>query len=144
MTGKSRSEPPPFRHQLRVRYGECDAQGIVFNANYLAYVDVALTELWRAAFGSYDSTLERGVDTVVHEANLLFRASARFDDLLEIEGGFEPLGRTSAVLRLSFRRGEEELVEARMRYVFVAARSREKTEIPAWVRDGLAPFVLSH
>ena len=25
----------PFVHELRVRYGECDPQGIVFNANYL-------------------------------------------------------------------------------------------------------------
>jgi acyl-CoA thioester hydrolase len=142
MTGKSRSEPPPFRHQLRVRYGECDAQGIVFNANYLAYVDVALTELWREAFGSYDSMVARGVDTVVHESNLLFRSSARFDDLLAIEGGLEPLGRTSAVLRLVFRRGEEDLVEARLRYVFVDTESWEKTPIPDWVREGLAPFIL--
>ena len=142
MIAKSRSDPRPFRHDLRVRYGECDAQGIVFNANYLAYVDVALTELWREAFGSYGAMVERGVDTVVHEANLLFRASARFDDLLAIEGGFEPPGRTSAVLRLAFRRGEELLVEARLRYVFVDAVSWQKTPIPDWVRDGLSPFVL--
>jgi len=29
-----------FVHELRVRYGECDPQGIVFNANYLLYFDV--------------------------------------------------------------------------------------------------------
>ncbi|MBS1878242.1 MAG: acyl-CoA thioesterase [Actinobacteria bacterium] len=142
MTGKSRSEPPPFTHQLRVRFGECDPQGIVFNANYLAYVDVALTELWRTAFGSYQAMVDRGIDTVVHEVNLLYRASARFDDVLTIAGGFEPPGRTSAVLRLTFRRGDEDLVEARMRYVFVDTPGLRKTEIPDWVRDGLAPFVL--
>lgn len=125
-----------------MRYGECDAQGIVFNANYLAYVDVALTEMWRDAFGSYGSMVERGVDTVVHEANLSFRASARFDDVLAIEGGFEPLGRTSAVLRLAFRRGEELLIEGRLRYVFVDAESWQKTPIPDWVREGLAPYIL--
>ena len=125
-----------------MRYGECDAQGIVFNANYLAYVDVALTELWREAFGSYAAMVERGIDTVVHESNLLFRASARFDDLLTIAGGFEPLGRTSAVLRLDFRRDEEPLIEVRMRYVFVDAERWEKTEIPRWVREGLAPYIL--
>jgi acyl-CoA thioester hydrolase len=142
MTGTSRSEGPPFSFELRVRYGECDAQGIVFNPNYLAYVDVAVTELWRDAFGSYGAMIERGIDTVVHEANLTFRASARFDDVLAIEGGFEPLGRTSAVLRLAFRRGEELLVEARLRYVFVGAESWEKTPIPDWVREELARFIL--
>jgi acyl-CoA thioester hydrolase len=142
MTGKSRSAAPLFRHELRVRFGECDRQGIVFNPHYLSYVDIALTELWRTAFGSYDAMIERGVDTVVHEANLQFHASARFDDLLGIEGGFEPLGRTSAVLRLQFLRGEELLVEARLRYVFVDAKSWEKTPIPDWVREGLAPFIV--
>ena len=34
--------------QLRVRYGECDLQGIIFNANYLAFADVGLTEYMRA------------------------------------------------------------------------------------------------
>jgi len=37
--------PAPFVHPLRVRYGECDPQQIVFNANYFAYFDVAMTEL---------------------------------------------------------------------------------------------------
>jgi acyl-CoA thioesterase FadM len=32
-----------FEHPLRVRYGECDPQGIVFNANYLLYFDVVFT-----------------------------------------------------------------------------------------------------
>jgi acyl-CoA thioesterase FadM len=36
MAGESRSDDAPFSHELRVRYGECDAQGIVFNANFLA------------------------------------------------------------------------------------------------------------
>ena len=37
-----------FRHSIRVRYGECDMQGVVFNAHYLAYVDDALEHrrLW--------------------------------------------------------------------------------------------------
>jgi len=149
MTGKSRSEAAapgaaarPFAHQLRVRFGECDPQGIVFNANYLAYVDVAMTELWRTAFGSYQEMVTGGVDTVVAEAKLRFHSSARFDDLLSVEGGFEPLGRTSAVLRLWFRRGGEDLALATLRYVFVDVESWRKTPIPNWVREGLAPFVL--
>ena len=72
---------PDFVHELRVRYGECDPQGIVFNPNYLAYFDHTVTELWRAsAIGSWDTMVERGLDVVVGEANLRFRAPARFDD----------------------------------------------------------------
>ena len=37
-----------FFHPLRVRWSEVDPQGIVFNPNYLAYADIALTEYMRA------------------------------------------------------------------------------------------------
>jgi acyl-CoA thioester hydrolase len=36
------------RHRIRVRYGEGDQQGVVFNARYLDYGDIAVTEYWRA------------------------------------------------------------------------------------------------
>src|ERR1700752_3383757 len=75
----------PFSHPLRVRYAECDKQGVVFNSHYLAWFDISMTELFRAAFGSYGVNLERGVDIVVGEARLRFRAPARFDDLVDLE-----------------------------------------------------------
>jgi acyl-CoA thioester hydrolase len=142
MVGKSKSGALPFSHELRVRYAECDAQGIVFNPHYLAYFDYALTEIWRGAFGSYAAMVARGVDTVVAEANLRFRGSARFDDLVRVEAGIERLGTTAMTTRFLLLRGEELLVEAEIRHVFVAAESMEKTPIPAWVREGLAPLLL--
>ena len=47
-----------FRMQIRVRYGECDPQGVVFNANHFGYFDVILTEAWREAIGPYGAMLE--------------------------------------------------------------------------------------
>jgi acyl-CoA thioester hydrolase len=141
MANESKSERP-FSHDLRVRYGECDAQGIVFNANFLAYVDVVLTEIWRHSMGSYDALLQTGVDTVVGEANLRFLAPARFDDILRIEGGFDGLGTTSTILKLWFRRDEEVLVEAELRYVFVDLEKWEKAPIPDAVRSALGPLLL--
>ena len=38
----------PFTCYLRVRYGECDAQKVVFNSRYGDYVDVAVNEFLRA------------------------------------------------------------------------------------------------
>jgi acyl-CoA thioester hydrolase len=142
MIGQSKSGAAPFSHELRVRYGECDAQGIVFNANFLAYVDVVLTEIWRESMGSYDALLATGVDTVVAEANMRFRAPGRFDDMLTISGGFDGLGTTSTTLRLWFRRGDDLLCEADLRYVFVDTRIWEKTPIPAEVREKLGPLLL--
>jgi acyl-CoA thioester hydrolase len=73
-----------FSHELRVRYGECDPQGIVFNANYLLYFDVAFTEYWRARVGAWQDMVDDGVDAVVAEANLRFRAPARLADVFAL------------------------------------------------------------
>ena len=102
---------PAFVHRLRVRYHECDAQGVVFNAHYFAFFDITLTELWRAAFGSYAAMLEQGTDVVVAEASARFRAPARFDDELDIAMAVEHLGTTSMVSDLRVLRGDEELVQ---------------------------------
>jgi len=142
MADESTSDGAPFSHELRVRYGECDAQGIVFNANFLAYVDVVLTEIWRASMGSYDALLATGVDTVVAEANMRFRAPGRFDDVLRIGAGFDGLGTTSTTLKLWFRRGDDLLCDAEIRYVFVNIETWEKAPIPDEVREKLDPFLL--
>jgi acyl-CoA thioester hydrolase len=129
-----------FRHPLRVRYAECDAQGVVFNAHYLAYVDVAITELWRAAFGSYDEMLRRGVDVVVAEAHLRFRAPARFDEELTLEATVKHLGTTSIVTVHRICRDREPLVDVEIRHVMVDRDNLVKTPIPEWARAGLAPW----
>jgi acyl-CoA thioester hydrolase len=130
----------PFEHQLRVRWAECDPQGVVFNGHYLAYADINITELWRAAYGSYGTMLERGVDIVVGEARLRFLASARFDDLLTLEVAVTHLGTTSIETRHRIRRGPELLVEVQMRHVMVDRETLAKTPIPDWAREGLSAW----
>jgi acyl-CoA thioester hydrolase len=130
----------PFAHELRVRYGECDPQGIVFNANYLLYFDIGVTELYREALGSWHSLVERGVDVVVAEANLRFRAPARFDDVIAVGARVASFGTTSVTLEMDIRRDGELLVEGWLRQVFVDAKTWAKTEVPDWARAALAPF----
>ena len=127
-----------FVHELRVRYGECDPQGIVFNANYLLYFDVAFTEYWRERVGPWDDMAELGVDAVVAEANLRFRAPARFDDILQLEVTTEELGTTSTTTRVAVRRDGELLVECRLRHVFVDRETWTKTQMPEAIRERLA------
>jgi acyl-CoA thioester hydrolase len=120
-----------------VRYGECDPQGIVFNANYLLYFDVAFTELWRASVGPWQEMVARGVDAVVAEASLSFRSPARFDDQLELRAQVARLGMTSITTAIDVFREEELLVAGRLRHVCVDTATWNKTEVPDWVRRGL-------
>jgi acyl-CoA thioester hydrolase len=134
--------PEPYVHTLRVRYHECDAQGIVFNANWLTYFDVTLTEWFREAFGSYRALMEEhGVDVVLAETTVRFRGSARFDDELAVAAEVERLGTTSMVARFTARRDGEALVEGRTVYVFVDPVSMGKQPIPGEARERLAAYV---
>ena len=131
---------PDFVHELRVRYGECDPQGIVFNAHYFTYFDIALTELWREAIGPYAAMTEAGTDMVVAEARARYLAPARFDDVLAVHARFSRFGTTSATLELEIHRDGELLIEGWLRQVFVDAKSWEKTEIPGWAREALGVY----
>ncbi|MHB8691876.1 MAG: acyl-CoA thioesterase [Solirubrobacteraceae bacterium] len=132
----------PFGYPLRVRYSECDMQGVVFNGHYLAYFDISMTELWRAAFGSYQAMTDRGVDLVVAEARVRYRAPARFDDQLRIEIAVASLGRTSVTTSHKVSREDTLIAEGEMRHVFVHATALTSTPVPDWARSGLEPWTL--
>ncbi len=129
-----------FNHPLRVRYAECDPQGIVFNANYMMYVDVAFTEFWREAVGPWQDMVQRGVDMVVAEASLRFLSPARFDDELALRATIARLGESSLTSEIEIVRGEELLVEVQVRHVCVSTDTWRKSAIPDWVRAGLKPY----
>ena len=132
--------PRNFQHLLRVRYGECDPQGIVFNANYLLYIDVAFTELWREAIGPWAETPKRGYDAVVAEVQLRFRSPARFDDELAVAMEIQRLGRSSIETKATILRGEEVLIEADLRHAVLSTETWTSTEMPDWIREPLAAY----
>jgi acyl-CoA thioester hydrolase len=131
----------PFTNHIRVRYNECDAQGAVFNANYLVYFDVTITELWRDAFGSYDDALRRfGLDLVVGETNVKYFRPARFDDELDIVVRVEKLGTTSLTTVYDVVRDGERIAEGTIRHVFVDLADGHKREIPDEMRKVLEGY----
>lgn len=132
----------PFRHRLRVRWSECDLQGVVFYPNYLAYFDHLLTELWRDAIGPYGEITGLGIDLLVAEAQIRYRASARFDDEIEIVASIVRLGTSSMTTEMAIERCTDGalLAEGRLRHVFVDPESFQKREMPASVREGLTRF----
>jgi acyl-CoA thioester hydrolase len=131
----------PFVHRLRVRYHECDAQGVVFFANYFAFFDITLTELWRVCFGSYDEMVASGYDVVVAEATASYRTPARFDDEIDVEFSVVTLGTTSMTSDVEIRRDGESLVTGRLVHVWVDPKALTKLEIPDHARDALAPYM---
>jgi acyl-CoA thioester hydrolase len=127
-----------FVHRLRVRFGECDPQGVVFNANYLLYFDVAITELWRERLGGYAEMIDRGVDVMLVQSNIGYRRPAKADDEIDVRLRVVSLGTTSMTLGATVERDDELLAEAELHYVFLDAASFTKTEIPPEIRAALS------
>ncbi len=129
----------PFRYRQRVRYHECDPQGVVFNANYLAYFDVTMTELWRE-LGGYQAMVDDGVDMVVAEAGLRYRAPLRFDDEFEGVLRVTRLGDTSLTIGIELVRDDQTMVDGELRYVFIETGGGAKHRIPDSIRERLSAY----
>jgi acyl-CoA thioester hydrolase len=132
----------PYRYRTRVRWAECDLQGVAFYPNYLAWFDLVLTELWRAGGLPYPEMIAGGADVVVAEAGIRYRASARFDEEIDLLATVRRLGSTSITTSIAIERAEDGLLlaEGELRHVCVAPHSMEKREIPSRLREALAQF----
>jgi acyl-CoA thioester hydrolase len=132
-----------FRHSLRVRYGECDPQGVVFNANYLAYFDLILTEYWREAIGPYQEMVAAGTDMVVAESHIRFLSPATFDDELDFEARGTRLGNTGMTTRIDAFVKERPIVQGEIRHVFIDPATKQKRTMPDDIRAALEPYLVT-
>ncbi len=86
---------PVFTVQYRVIYGDTDAAGVVYNANYLRYFEIGRTEMMRAWAMPYSAIEEMGCVLPVTESYLRFKAPAAYDDLLTISTSIVEISKVS-------------------------------------------------
>ncbi len=118
-----------FLCPLRVRYAEVDAQGIVFNAHYLFYFDLAITEYFRSRGLAYTAFSKRyGLDFHVTRSTVNYRAPARFDEELAI--GVRGAYRAARVYwDIAIFRGDDNLCAGELVYATVDATTRRVKKI---------------
>lgn len=140
----------PFRYRFRVRYNECDAQKVVFNARYADYVDLAMTEFMRALGRDYNALLARGLDNQVVKLTLEWQGPARFDDVIEARVRTLKVGNTSFVLEQQLVRSDDgaPLCRAEAIYVMMSTEPFEKTRVPddlrAALEEGASGVLIDH
>ena len=121
--------PPAFRFYLRVRYQECDAQGVVFNARYGDYVDIAMTEFLRNM--GYREALQSGdLDVQLVKQTTTWKAPARNDDVLELSVRSIAQGTTSFTLITEFRRAGHAAITCEVETVYVRVEGKVLTKRP--------------
>ena len=134
-------------HQLRVRWSEVDMQKIVFNGNYMNYIDVAIAEYWRAIGLPYpDGYVDRYAnDVYLRKASVEYLGSAHYDDLLDVLVRVARLGRTSMTFAFEIwlsppGQSARPLVTAELVYVNADPDTMTAAPLPAAVRDRIVKF----
>lgn len=132
-------DPVPFEHRVRVLFGDTDAAGIVYHANYLRYLEAARGEYLRARGLPYAGIERRGLRWPVVEVRLRYLRPARYDDLLVVRLGLTDLRGASVAFGAEIRRDDgERLCTAELRLACTTHDGRV-ARIPDDVREALRP-----
>lgn len=76
---------PDFTLQLRVRYQEVDAMGVVHHSRYFTYFEMARVEGLRSIGLAYSDLEKKGILMVVAKASCQYRAPLHYDEVATID-----------------------------------------------------------
>ena len=121
---------------IRVRYAETDKMGVVYYAHYLVWFEIGRTEWLRDTGWTYRSMEDEGLGLPVTEVHCDYKASARYDDDLEIR----TRGRLVSPVRIAFdyeivRRADSQLIASGYTVHVTLDRSGRPVRLPDRVRD---------
>ena len=124
---------------VRVYYQDTDAGGVVFHAQYLAFMERARTELLNAARIDLARVAdEERVLFMVFEIAAKYHQPARLNDLLSVSAEVVKMGRASLVFRHRVERGAQLLVEADVTLALVDRDRMKPTRLPDRLAEELA------
>ncbi len=121
----------------RVYYGETDAMGVVYYANYLHWFEQARNQLLLDRGSSYSRLEAAGLYLPVSEAHCTYIQPARFDQVIAVRCAIEEWKRASMcfVYRILDRdQGDRLITRGWTRHACVDASGR-MLRIPQWFRD---------
>ena len=131
-----------FSWPTRVYWEDTDAGGVVYHAQYLAFLERARTE-WMRARGHGQDRLRTEHDLVfaVRAMRIDFRLPARLDDALQVTVALRECRRASLVMAQSIRRDDALLLDAEVRIAALSADSFKPRPIPQPLYDALFALV---
>ena len=127
-----------IRVPVRVYYQDTDAGGVVFHAQYLAFMERARSELLNAAGIDLARFAERhGAIFMVHTIIVKYHLPARLNELISVSAEVVKMGRASLVFRHLVERGGELLVEADVTLALVDRERMRPARMPEELKQAL-------
>ena len=125
-----------FHLSLRVRWAECDLQGIVYNACYVTYLEVAQVEYFRdLGMLIYDEKQRTSFDTATVKATLEFKAPAKLDEVINVYTRVSSIGSSSFTMETEIYREDSDVLLVKAEVVYVNYDSDQGVARP--VPDGI-------
>lgn len=135
--------PGAVRVALPVRFGDCDAAGIIYYPRYLHFCHVGMEEYFARVVGiPYPTFLaEHDLGLPAVRTEVEHRRPIRYADALELEVAVERIGESSVTWRDRFRvaGSTAPTTEARIVTVLVRMSTWERLRVPDWLRGRLQP-----
>ncbi|PXF60410.1 MAG: thioesterase [Deltaproteobacteria bacterium] len=131
---------PIHRLSYRVIYGDTDTGGVVYYGNYLRIFEMGRTEFLRSMLKiSYRDLEHEGLILPVSEAYCRYKASAHYDDLLEISTSLENFSKFSIRFHFLIHRFDDQHLLAKGYTVHAATdRSGRLIRLPENFQKALA------
>ena len=123
----------------RVSYGETDAMGVLYYAEYIHIFERARGEFSHVCGCSYKEIEERGIILPVREAQCRYRSPAHYDDLLQVHVAIAEWGRAS--VRFVYEVWNEDrtklLAEGMTQHAMVN-REGKPVAVPGWLKQAFS------
>jgi acyl-CoA thioester hydrolase len=122
-----------FSTDVKVRFAETDAQGIAHHANYLVWFEVARIEYLARFGGGYPQLQVEGIEALTLDAQVTYRAPARFDDRLTIYTRCGEVRGARFTFEYRVERDGVLIAEGSTSHACADARTLRPTRVPAWL-----------
>ena len=132
-----------FMTKIRVRWMECDGQGIVYNGAYLGYLEIGQAEYYRnLGFAIYIIPQSGYFDFVVVKSTQEFKAPAKVDEIIELHVRVSNIGNTSLTLNLEiYAEGNDRLLTSiETVYVGYDTATESTRPVPDAIRELVIHF----
>ncbi|HJM37956.1 MAG: acyl-CoA thioesterase [Acidimicrobiales bacterium] len=124
-----------YSMDVKIRYGEVDKQGVVFNAHYLAYLDDVVDSWLREFEGDFESL---GWDLMLKNVNLEWHGSAGIGEVLNIKAHISRWGNTSFDVSFEAKVEKRLVLTSTIVYVGVKTGTTETLKAPEQIREYLS------
>ena len=130
-----------FIHYVKVYYEDTDAEGVVYYANYLKFLERARTEAI-FSLGLTNTKLLNEYETliIVKSCNINYIKPAKFEDNLKIISKVKSITRTSFLMHQVFEKNNEIISEAEVRLVTINKQGKP-TQIPKILKDKFKEYL---